>query len=128
MTYALTIYFDAIRWWGALAGVIYLGEWAHRFKAGPVHYAPADILPMPDAVARLLVGVFLVIMGATTPMVSRYHQLVSIYYDIAVIPWTGLAMAGWIMATSRAQCRGMMIGVSVMALAVITLAAAMTLP
>lgn len=89
----LNIAADAARFWGAMGGIVMLYGWT-MVRLGRIPARPG--LAHTDALVVLGVGIFLILMGGSLPMLEILDRwLAAPWPYIKAVSWWLLASAGW---------------------------------
>lgn len=124
----LEIVTDAVRWWGAIAGVILVGIYIqsrlHHIRTGVWPEFKLKPWTLPMFAGSL--GAFLVLMGGGIPFVRRvdWYTVDGLAFGlVALTGWYFVSVAGWLFVILKTTDLGLMRKVSWVTAAVMFAAA-----
>ena len=118
---------DAIRWWGALAGLIGVADVWRWFTArtdAERFYGPALA-----ATGRLSLCFFLLLAGVSIPMTVRlpgFTPTSPLFLEIMAVAWASISTSGWLFVVSRSRHHWLMAATAALAYAATLFAATMS--
>ena len=121
-------YLDAIRWWGAIAGVIGMSDVWRWYRRPPPRTATPNIAWLA-LTAWFLLCVFLVLLGTSIPLTSRiasFGASTAKFMWIVAVGWTCVSLSGWCFVIARAEGAKVMIFTAALAIGGTGLAAMLT--
>lgn len=123
----LILFTDAIRWWGALAGMIGLADVLNYATPRVLNYNSASI--KLGVASKGLLCTFLILAGTSIPITSRYEPFGyngPLFLSIMCAAWVAVSFAGWLIVVARAHNTTIMAVTAAVGFAVTVLAAAAT--
>ena len=118
---------DAVRWWGALAGLIGVADVWRWFTArtdAERFYGPAIA-----ASGRLSLCFFLLLAGISIPMTVRLPGFTAespTFILIMAAAWLAISTSGWLFVVSRSRHHWLMVATASLAYVVMLFAATMS--
>lgn len=116
---------NAIRWWGALAGIINLADLFQYVKSlfNDECCSPMKGTDLRQIAATLISSMLLVITGVLMPMTLGMPGTEHLWFVISIgIVWTFISVVGWLLAIRFAGSKTYMSWVAILALPILVTA------
>lgn len=116
---------NAIRWWGALAGIINLADLSQHVKSlfDDRCHSPMKGADYRQIASTLISSVLLVIAGVFMPMTVAMPGAEHLWFVISIgVVWTFISIVGWGLAIKFAGSKSYMSWVAILALPILVTA------